>query len=96
MDYYTETELLDYDTYLKTVKQRIKRLNEMTDTYILISDVDITDVNNKHSRKGRWTFIYEIETTPKIMGHIIYTDYHTWKREKTVRLRERKLKLLGI
>lgn len=92
---YTETELLDYDTYLKTVKQRIKRLNEMVETYILISDVDITDVK-VNKKTDKWTFIYEIETTPRIMGHIIHTDYHTWKREKTVRLRERKLKLLGI
>ena len=93
---YTETELLDYDTYLKTVKQRIKRLNEMVETYILISDVDITHVKQSNKTEGKWTFIYEIETTPKIMGHILYTDYHIWKREKTVRLRERKLKLLGI
>jgi len=92
---YTETELLDYDTYLKTVKDRIKRLNEMTDTFILISDVDITDVK-ENKKTDKWTFIYEIETTPKIMGHIIHTDYHTWKRERIVRFRERRLKLLGI
>ena len=92
---YTETELLDYDTYLKTVKDRIKRLNEMTDTFILISDVDITDVK-ENKKTDKWTFIYEIETTPKIMGHIIHTDYHTWKRERIVRHRERRLKLLGI
>lgn len=92
---YTETELLDYDTYLKTVKDRIKRLNEMTDTFILISDVDITDVKD-HKKEDKWTFIYEIDTTPKIMGHIIHTDYYTWKRERIVRFRERRLKLLGI
>ena len=67
----------------------------MTDTFILISDVDITDVK-ENKKTDKWTFIYEIETTPKIMGHIIHTDYHTWKRERIVRFRERRLKLLGI
>ena len=92
---YTDKELLDYDTYLKTVKERIKKLNEMTDTFILISEVDIIDVK-VNKKEGKWTFIYEIETTPKIMGHIIHTDYHTWKKEKLARFRDKRLKLLGI
>jgi|694.fasta_scaffold02349_11 hypothetical protein len=99
---YTEKELVDYDTYLKTVKKRIQKLNTLTDTYVLISQIDIENVKQSKDDKGKWEFLYKIETGTKFvdyqqsMGLIKYTDFHTWKKEKTQKIRDQKLKLLGI
>lgn len=99
---YTEKELVDYDTYLKTVKSRIQKLNDLTDTYVLISQIDIEHVKQSKDDKGKWEFLYKIETGTKfvdyqqVMGWIKHTDFHTWKKEKTQKIRDQKLKLLGI
>lgn len=100
---YESTELLDYDTYLKTVRRRIQEINQSVDIFILISQIEIRDISSKvQEEPDKWIFRYRIEKDramrrkDTISGTIIHDNFETWKRKKITRIREQKLKQLGI